>query len=95
MSLSGAILLYPSIPAKAPFHGEGIYSSTDCAATAIFNVMELPATQVPLGLDSEGLPMGIQVVAAEGEDHRTIAIAMALEAAGVAKWCPPANPAFL
>ena len=57
--------------------------------------MELPATQVPLGLDSEGLPMGIQVVAAEGEDHRTIAIAMALEAAGVAKWCPPANPAFL
>jgi len=37
----------------------------------------------------------IQIVAAEGQDHRTIAVAAALEAAGVARWCSPANPAFL
>ena len=60
----------------------GIYNFLDCAATAIFNVMELPATQVPLGLDNAGRPLGVQVVADEGQDHLTIAVAIALANAG-------------
>lgn len=41
--------------------------------------MKLPVTQVPLGLSSEGLPMGIQVVSAPYNDGLTIAVAKHLE----------------
>jgi fatty acid amide hydrolase 2 len=55
---------------------------------AIFNALELPVTQVPLGLGSRGLPLGIQVVAAHGRDHLTIRVAMELERA-MGGWVPP------
>jgi fatty acid amide hydrolase 2 len=58
------------------------------AYTAIFNVMELPVTQVPLGLNAEGLPLGVQVAATHGNDHLTIAIASALEE-DLGGWVPP------
>ena len=35
----------------------------------LWNVMELPATAVPLGLSTEGLPLGCQLVAGSGADH--------------------------
>ncbi len=47
--------------------------------TSIFNVLQFPVTQVPLGLNAQGLPMGIQVVSRPGNDHLTIAVAQALE----------------
>jgi Asp-tRNA(Asn)/Glu-tRNA(Gln) amidotransferase A subunit family amidase len=56
--------------------------------TAIMNVLELPATSVPLGLGARGLPLGVQVVAAHGQDHLTIAVALALEEA-LGGWVPP------
>ena len=59
--------------------------------TAIFNVMEFAVTQVPLGLDGGGLPLGVQVAAATGGDHRTIAVARFLEER-FGGWVPP--PAF-
>ena len=61
----------------------------DWAYTAIFNVMELPSTQVPLGLGSEGLPLGCQVVARHFQDHRSVAVALQLERA-FGGWVPPA-----
>ena len=45
------------------------------------NALELPSTQVPLGHSKGGLPLGIQVASTRGGDHRTIAVAMALERA--------------
>jgi fatty acid amide hydrolase 2 len=56
--------------------------------SGIFNALELPVTQVPLGLDANGLPLGIQVVGAKGCDHLTIAVAMQLEKA-FGGWTPP------
>jgi len=47
--------------------------------TAIFNVLEYPVTQVPLGLNPQGIPLGIQVVALPGSDAVTIAVAMQLD----------------
>lgn len=38
-------------------------------------------TQCPLGLSSEGLPLGIQLVAAPYNDHLTLAVARYLEKA--------------
>jgi fatty acid amide hydrolase 2 len=53
----------------------------DFIYTGVFNVLQLPATQVPMGLDRDGLPTGLQVVAGPAEDHVTIAVAMELERA--------------
>jgi fatty acid amide hydrolase 2 len=59
------------------------------AYTGILNVLELPATQVPLGLNAEGLPLGVQVAAIHGNDHVSIAVALELERV-FGGWVPPA-----
>ena len=51
----------------------------------------LPATATPIGLTAEGLPVGIQVIGAEGEDLTTIEFARLL-AAEIGGFTPP--PAF-
>ncbi|XP_054070609.1 fatty-acid amide hydrolase 2 isoform X2 [Rissa tridactyla] len=75
------VLLYPSHPTVAPRHHSPICTPFNFAYTAIFNVLGLPVTQCPLGLSSEGLPLGIQLVAASYNDHLTLAVARYLEKA--------------
>ncbi|XP_032558055.1 fatty-acid amide hydrolase 2 isoform X2 [Chiroxiphia lanceolata] len=75
------VLLYPSHPTIAPKHHSPICMPFNFAYTAIFNVLGLPVTQCPLGLGSEGLPLGIQLVAAAYNDHLTLAVAQYLEKA--------------
>ena len=80
--LSGnTVMLYPSFPEPAPRHYVPLLRPLRFGYTALLNVMELPATQVPLGLSGKGLPLGVQVVGGHGQDHRTIAVAMELERA--------------
>ena len=52
------------------------------------DVLEMPVTQVPLGLNAEGVPLGVQVAALRGLDHRTIAVAQRLEDA-LGGWVAP------
>lgn len=73
------ILLYPSYPVPAPKHKAPLLLPFHWVYTAILNVMEIPVTQVPLGLGQKGLPLGIQVGALHGQDHLTIAVAQELE----------------
>jgi len=81
-------MLYPPHPRPAPRHGVPLLPPIQWGYTAIFNVLELPVTQVPMGLNQAGLPVGVQVVGIHGHDHLTIAVARALEdAAG--GWTPP------
>jgi len=47
-------------------------------------------TQVPLGLNREGLPLGVQVAGPHGRDHLTIAVALELEKE-FGGWVPPAG----
>lgn len=82
------IILYPSHVAPAPRHYKSLFPPFNWVYTAIFNVMEFPVTQVPLGLNKEGLPLGVQVAAIHGNDHVTIAVAMELEKA-FGGWVPP------
>lgn len=82
------VMLYPTSTRPAPYHG--LESSAAFRFTGIFNALGLPVTQVPLGLDESGLPLGIQVVAAHGRDHLTIAVAQALEAA-LGGWVAPSD----
>ncbi|XP_019868723.1 fatty-acid amide hydrolase 2 isoform X2 [Aethina tumida] len=73
------ILLYPSAPFTASYHHTSLLRPFNFNLFSIFNVLKFPVTQVPLGLDVQGLPLGIQVVAAPYNDHLTIAVAKALE----------------
>jgi fatty acid amide hydrolase 2 len=56
--------------------------------TGIMNVMELPVTEVPMGLNPQGLPLGVQVAGNHGCDHVTIAVALELEKE-FGGWVPP------
>ena len=80
-----AVLLGPPPLTPAPRHHENLARFTNSAQTSLFNVMELPATAVPTGLSGDGLPVGVQVVGGFGHDEVTIAVAIALEAAGAAR----------
>lgn len=82
------VMLYPSFPRVAPRHVTPLLQPLQFAYTAIFNVMEMPSTQVPLRLDARGLPLGVQVVAPRKQDHLSIAVAMALETM-LGGWTPP------
>ncbi|KAK7486620.1 hypothetical protein BaRGS_00022145 [Batillaria attramentaria] len=82
------VLLYPSHPCPAPYHNHPILTPFNFTYTAIFNALALPVTQVPLGLSKEGLPLGLQVVAAPYQDHLTIAVAKELEK-GFGGWASP------
>ncbi|XP_050714145.1 uncharacterized protein LOC126997135 [Eriocheir sinensis] len=73
------VLLYPSHPTQAPYHGESLFRPLNFTYAAVFNALGFPVTQVPLGLASNGLPLGIQVVGAMNKDYLTIAIAEDLE----------------
>ncbi len=86
------VMLFPSFPRTAPRHKWPVVRQLtlrfDYAYTAILNYLRLPVTQVPLGLDRGGLPLGVQVVAAPLQDHRAIAVALELERA-FGGWSPP------
>ncbi|RZC34514.1 fatty-acid amide hydrolase 2 [Asbolus verrucosus] len=73
------VLLYPSAPWPASYHHTAIFRPWNLNLFAIWNAMKFPVTQVPLGLGKEGLPVGIQVVAAPYQDHLAIAVAKELE----------------
>lgn len=78
-SIGDGVLLYPPYPSVAPRHGRPLLPPFQWVYTAVFNAAELPVTQVPLGLAHEGVPLGVQVVAAHGRDHVSVAVALELE----------------
>jgi fatty acid amide hydrolase 2 len=83
-----AVLLYPSARSLPPRLKHEFVALFIFAYTGLFNALELPATQVPLGLGEKGLPLGVQVAAARGCDHLTIGVAQALEESH-GGWLPP------
>ncbi|MDQ3037329.1 MAG: amidase [Myxococcota bacterium] len=87
--IGDGVMLFPTYTRPAPRHAMPMLTPIDWGYTAIINVVELPSTQVPLGLGTEGLPLGCQVIGRHHQDHRTIAVALELERA-FGGWVPPA-----
>lgn len=89
------VLLYPVYPTTAPPHFAPVRDYLQLRFPSgfqgVFNVLELPSTSVPLGLDRQGLPLGVQVVSRHGNDALTIGVALALEDA-FGGWVPPPAP---
>lgn len=75
------VLLFPTHPTTAPYHNEPLLRPFNFSYTGIINCLGLPATTVPLGLSSEGLPIGIQVIANHNQDRLCFAVAEELDRA--------------
>jgi fatty acid amide hydrolase 2 len=82
-----SILILPTHPRPAFFHHSGKLRPYDFIYTAIFNALDLPATQVPMGFTADSLPIGIQVVASQGCDNLTLLAANDLDK-GFGGWRP-------
>lgn len=82
------VLIFPSSNSPVGFHYSPLFQFYKIFFFSIFNVLRVPVTQVPLGLDSRGLPLGVQVVASPFMDRNCIAVAEELERA-FGGWVPP------
>jgi amidase len=77
-----AILTLPAF-GEAP---EGLGYTGDAEYCAPWTLLGVPALSLPAGFGNEGLPLGVQVVGAYREDHRTLRVAKWIE--GVLKFDP-------
>ena len=75
------VFLYPTYPVPAPYHNQPLSMVLNFSYTAVFNILGLPSTSVPMGLSKGGVPIGFQVVGNFYNDHLTIAVAEELERA--------------
>lgn len=73
------VLLFPSAPQVAPYHYSCFLRPYNFGYWAVLNALRCPATQVPLGVNNAGLPVGIQVVASPYNDALCISVAKYLE----------------
>lgn len=84
------VLIYPTHPEPAIKHFSSILKFSNICYTAIFNVLGVPATNCPLGLNKDGLPISVQIVSTQWNDHLTIAVANELEQA-FGGWVSPSK----
>jgi fatty acid amide hydrolase 2 len=89
-TIGDGVLLHPPLPSVALRHGGTVRRPLFLHPMAMLNLAVLPVTQVPLGLNPRGLPLGVQVVAGPGRDHVAIAVAVELERV-FGGWCPPSR----
>lgn len=82
------IFICPTYPTSAPRHNIPLLRPLDFVYTALFNTLELPVTQIPMGFDKNGLPVGVQVVANHFNDHIAMAVGVFLEKQ-FGGWRPP------
>jgi fatty acid amide hydrolase 2 len=78
---SRGVLLYPPYTTPAPRHVRPIFGRFHWTYTAILSVLELPVTQVPVGVTREGIPLGVQVASPPLQDARSLAVAAYLDQA--------------
>ncbi|CAD6995191.1 unnamed protein product [Ceratitis capitata] len=76
-----SVLLFPTLPMPALHHNTSALALWNIDYTMIFNIIGLPCTHIPMGLNKDGLPVGFQVIAAPYKDRLCIQIAAELEAA--------------
>ena len=86
------VLVYPTHSTPAPYHGQPLMkmltTAFNFAYTGIFNMTGNPVTQVPLGLGSWGVPLGVQLVCGHNQDRLGLALALEVEKL-FGGWIPP------
>jgi aspartyl-tRNA(Asn)/glutamyl-tRNA(Gln) amidotransferase subunit A len=77
-------ILSPSVPWVAPAEDPpvgGEEGAGEMMYSGIYNLVGLPALSVPCGMNSEGLPSGLQIVTNWHRDELALSIGLALEVA--------------
>ncbi|XP_054156653.1 fatty-acid amide hydrolase 2-like [Oppia nitens] len=84
------VLLCPTHPDSYVKTNSTLLCFKNVMYTGIFNCLRVCATQIPLGLGSNGVPLGIQVIAKGLNDHLTISVAEEFERR-FGGWVPPTS----
>lgn len=74
-----SVIILPVHPRVAVKHNATISRPFDFSYTGVFNALGFPATSVPMGLNADKIPLAVQVVAAENQDHLCLSVAEWLE----------------
>uniref|UniRef100_A0A146LKA9 Fatty-acid amide hydrolase 2 n=4 Tax=Lygus hesperus TaxID=30085 RepID=A0A146LKA9_LYGHE len=82
------VLILPVSTATTHLHYRMYYKMSTSIYLAMFNLLEMPSTTVPIGFDKDGLPIGVQVVSTKNNDRLTLAVAKELEK-GFGGWLLP------
>uniref|UniRef100_A0A1B0DFV5 Uncharacterized protein n=1 Tax=Phlebotomus papatasi TaxID=29031 RepID=A0A1B0DFV5_PHLPP len=85
---TNGVLLFLTMPTPALRHHEYYTMWYGVAYPFIINMLGFPATNIPIGFSSDGLPIGIQVIAGPYQDRLCFSIAHHLERA-FGGWKPP------
>ncbi|MFZ4405278.1 MAG: amidase [Pseudobdellovibrionaceae bacterium] len=83
-----SILIAPTYPKVAPAHRQAFLTPFDFIYSGIFTVLQNPATSVPMGLNKQGLPLGVQIISAPFRDDLNFYVADVLESI-FGGWTPP------
>jgi aspartyl-tRNA(Asn)/glutamyl-tRNA(Gln) amidotransferase subunit A len=83
-------LALPTTP-QAAFAFDGPVPDSVGDFCVLANMAGCPAISVPMGVNELGLPLGLQLIAARGQDERLLAIASAYERAAGINLRPPAR----
>lgn len=73
------VLIAPVAPVVAFKHGEAD-GSVNSSMMQAYNLTGWPVAAIPVGLNREGLPLGIQVIGRPWKDDEVLAVARAIEA---------------
>uniref|UniRef100_A0A914H3Q6 Amidase domain-containing protein n=1 Tax=Globodera rostochiensis TaxID=31243 RepID=A0A914H3Q6_GLORO len=82
------MFIFPAFTTVAPLHNQPLFTPMDIIYTAVWNTLALPALACPLGLNDDGLPTGVQIVAGPDCERLLIAAAQDLEE-GFGGWAAP------
>lgn len=63
------VFIYPTFPTSAPRFGQIFVQSAAGMYCLLCNILGLPATEVPMGLNRQGLPIGFQVIILFPQDN--------------------------
>ncbi|KAK1128808.1 hypothetical protein K0M31_019956 [Melipona bicolor] len=86
------VLIFPTFVSPALYPGEFYMNICNIIYLVIANVLALPSTHCPMGINKAGLPVGLQIMANTNNDHLTIAVAEEIERAFGGWQPPPMNP---
>ncbi|XP_014288806.1 fatty-acid amide hydrolase 2-A [Halyomorpha halys] len=84
------VLILPVFSSPAHYHFQMYGRFLNSSYLSIFNLLEMPATACPTGLNSKGMPIGVQIAAFKHQDRLTIGVAKELENA-YGGWVPPSS----
>ena len=69
----------PCLPEKAPKHSGTFLRVNNCGYTSVFNVLEMPVTQVSMGIGHRSkMPVGFQIIAKRLNDRFTLGLFVCL-----------------